>query len=533
MEYSNDSLGRGQPEMQDETLRQDNGVQAEQQPGQDPSGGSAANAAPAAPIAAQRPSASAVLSPGLTWPPGFAGQIAYYIFDSAPRPVPEVAIVAALGLLSGICGKVWVTPTKTGLNQYLILVARSAIGKDAMHTGIAMLMKEATKDSVLHFGNDFVDFSDFASGQALQKACAANRSFVNVTGEFGHRLRQIATSTNKPDSPMQNLRRVMTNLYSKSGPQAVAGGITYSDKDKNISSVEGVAYSLIGETTPGTFYELLTPDMMADGFMSRFTVVEYEGERPSENEWADYFSTPWRELLDWLKPLLAQSLSLLSNGQTETVQYLQESHAMLKAFSLECDARIRDAGSDESLRQMWNRAHMKALKIACLLAVADNYIHPVITTHHAEWAISFIKRDISVFTRRLQSGDIGMGDDSREAKLISIAREYLSSGELPAFAKDFEPLHRGGVIPRKYLQIRTQKLAAFSNHRSGSTKALDETIRSLIDAGHFMELPKTKVVEDYGFHGKAYLVLALEKIPATNSSNWLDSFSKKAAELKA
>lgn len=524
--YTN-NVGQAPSGMQDETARLQNDAGGEQQPGPHPNGGSAANVAPTAPSPAQRPSSTATLSPGLTWPPGFAGQVAYYIFDSAPRPVPEVAIVAALGLLSGICGKVWVTPTKTGLNQYLILVARSAIGKDAMHTGIAMLMKETTKDGGLHFGNDFVDFSDFASGQALQKACAANRSFVNVTGEFGHRLRQIATSTNKPDSPMQNLRRVMTNLYSKSGPQAVAGGITYSDKDKNISSIEGVAYSLIGETTPGTFYELLTPDMMADGFMSRFTVVEYEGERPPENEWADYFSTPWRELLDRFKPLLAQSLSLLNNGQTETVQYMQESHAMLKAFNLECDARIREAGGDESLRQMWNRAHMKALKIACLLAVADNFVYPVITTHHAEWAICFIKRDISVFTRRIQSGDIGMGDDSREAKLISLAGEYLQTKELPAFAKNFEALHRGGVIPRKYLQIRTQKLAAFSNHRSGATKALDETIRSLVDSGHFMELPKAKSVEDYGFHGKAYRVLALEEFPESESSHWLDKFLKK------
>ena len=531
MEQSTNNLPQAPSGMLDDLQSQQSDAGSDQQASQYPSGGGTANAAHSAHSAAQRPSSTATLSPGLTWPPGFAGAIAHYVYDSAPRPVPEVAIVAALGLLSGICGKVWITPTKTGLNQYLILVARSAIGKDAMHTGVAMLMSEATKDSVLHLGRGYVDFSDFASGQALQKACAANRSFVNVTGEFGHRLRQIATSTNKPDSPMQNLRRVMTNLYSKSGPQAVAGGITYSDKDKNIASVEGVAYSLIGETTPGTFYELLTPDMMSDGFMSRFTVVEYEGERPPENEWADYFSTPWTQLLTYFKELLAQSMTLLNRGQTEVVQHTPETTAMLKAFGLECDARILEAGDDESRRQMWNRAHMKALKIACLLAVADNYITPTMTAHHAQWAISFIKRDISVFTRRMQSGDIGMGDDSREAKLISIAKEYIEGVELPAFAKDFEALHRDGVIPRKYLQIRTQKLAAFASHRSGATKAMDEAIRSLIDAGHFMELPKTKAVEDYGFHGKAYRVLALEKFQAGEPAHWLDKFMKKTDHM--
>ena len=474
-----------------------------------------------------RPSNNATLSQGLSWPPGFAGAIAHYIYDSAPRPVPEVAIVGALGLLSGICGKAWVTHTKTGLNQYLILVARSAIGKEAMHNGIAMLIKSATKDSQLHPAKCFVDFNDFASGQALQKASAANRSFVNVTGEFGQRLRQIALSTNKPDSPMQNLRRVMTNLYSKSGPQAVAGGITYSDKEKNLASVEGFAYSLIGETTPGTFYELLTPDMMADGFMSRFTVVEYDGERPPENDWADYFSAPWPELLQHLQYLLLQALTLLNREQTQTVPCVPDAQALLKAFSLECDSRIQEAGDDESRRQMWNRAHLKALKIASLLAVADSCLTPLITTVQAQWAIDFIKRDIAVFTRRLQSGDIGTGDDAREAKLLSIAHEYLAANTLPCSAKDFEALKQSLIIPRKYLQQRTSKVAAFSSHRSGSTKALDEAVRSLIDSGLFMEVAKTTLVESFSFHGKAYRVLSLGKFSTRTPAHWLDKVLEK------
>lgn len=504
-----------------------NGAQATHYTDQYPSGEQHQQAASVAAHAPQRPSESAALSSGLSWPPGFTGAVAKYIYDSAPRPVPEVAIVGALGLLSGICGRAWITHTKTGLNQYLILVARSAIGKDAMHTGIAMLMAAATKDNELHLAKFFVDFSDFASGQALQKACAANRSFVNVTGEFGHRLRQIATSTNKPDSPMQNLRRVMTNLYSKSGPQAVAGGITYSDKDKNIGSVEGVAYSMIGETTPGTFYELLTPDMMSDGFMSRFTVVEYEGERPPENIWADLYSTPCPNVLAYLKALLIQSLNLLSRGNTEVVQCGPEARAMLGEFNLECDFRIKEAGEDESRRQMWNRAAMKALKIASLTAVADNYIAPMITTLHAHWAINFIKRDIAVFSRRMQNGDIGAGDDSREAKIIAISREYLLASELPKFAKAFENLKNERVIPRKYFQQRIQKVAAFSNHRNGYIKAMDETLRSLVDSGHLMEVPKQRLADDYGFYGKAYRVLAFDEFMLLQTENWIDRALRK------
>ena len=256
-----------------------------------PTLGHSAQTAPAAPVPPLPPNARAVLSPGLAWPPGYTGVLAHYIFDSAPRPVAEVAIVGALGLLAGICGKSWISYKGFGTNLYIILVARSAIGKEAMHTGIGRLINAATDNDSIRAGRKFVNFNDFASGPALQKACAVNNSFVNVAGEIGQRLKHMVSQAQR-DPNAQSLRRVMTNLYTKSGPGSYAGGISYSDSKDNAASVEGVAYSLIGETTPNTFYELITPEIMADGFVSRFSVVEYEGERPPDNKLASQFEVP-------------------------------------------------------------------------------------------------------------------------------------------------------------------------------------------------------------------------------------------------
>lgn len=489
----------------------------------------AAGAAQAAQAA--QPSTTATLSPGLAWPPGFAGAIAHYIYDSSIRPVPEVAIVGALGLLAGICGKSWATPGEpTGLNLYIVLVARSAIGKEAMHKGISALINIATKDVEMTAARQFVNFSDFASGQALQKATAVTPCFVNVTGEFGIRLKQIANSSNKPDSPMQNLRRVLVNLYSKSGPDSVAGGIAYSNKDNNVASVSGVAYSLIGETTPGTFYDLITPDMMADGFMSRFCVVEYKGERPEKNPHTQLFSKPQHEqFIPWLKQIMSQAITLQQRGSAHQVGCEQNAWSLLEKFDLECDEQINRT-NDESWRQMWNRAYLKVLKLASILAVADHCISPSITTMHVEWAIGFVRRDISAFTCRLEEGDIGEGDDAREKKLLAIAKEYLQTPfeELPKSAAGMKLLREKGIITRKYIQTKTANVAAFKNHPLRATKAMEQAISSLIKNGYFSAVAKTMLIPECQFHGEAYLILDIPGHTRPEPTSWVDRFLEKA-----
>jgi len=38
-------------------------------------------------------------------PPGFLGEVAQFIYGAAPRPVPEIALAGAIGLLAGIVGR--------------------------------------------------------------------------------------------------------------------------------------------------------------------------------------------------------------------------------------------------------------------------------------------------------------------------------------------------------------------------------------------------------------------------------------------
>lgn len=454
----------------------------------------------AAPVSAEVVNSGKI---GLSWCPGFAGRIAQYIYQTAPRPVKEVAIVSALGLLAGICGKAWHIP-QSGLNMYIVLIARSAIGKEAMHSGIASLIAAASKKMPTF--HNFVDYTDYASGPALMKAVAANPSFVNVSGEWGRKLKRLAEDLK--DGPLTTLRTQMTNLYQKSGPQTVVGGIGYSNKDNNIQSVSGVAYSMIGETTPDTFYQSLTPSMMEDGFLSRFLIIEYDGQRPPMNQ--ETLSVPDEALTDGLVKLAFQAQNLLNMRTSQPVDKTQEAAEMLGKFEFECDNEINKT-DDESHRQMWNRAALKAARVAALLAVADNWITPIITKEHLEWAITVVRKDIGTMNQKLIDGDIGLSDDSRERKMLSIMVEYLRD-LLPAGYGIKPQMQVDGVIPRSYLSRRLSRITSYAKYPRGSNAALDATIRSLIDNGFIMECKPVDVVKNYSFYGKCYRILNIDII---------------------
>lgn len=438
----------------------------------------------------------------LDWPPGAVGATAKYIFSISPRPIKEVSIVAALGLMAGICGRAYHIP-QSGLNLYVILVGKSAIGKEALHGGPSSIINQLMSSCAE--ASSFVDYAKYASAPALTKAVAANPSFVNIFGEFGKTLSRMSEE-NYGDSTIQQLRTVMTDLYQKSGPGSVFGGLGYSDKDKNIASVSGVAYSMIGETTPGTFYDSLTDSMMADGFLSRFTIVEYLGTRPELNEVLD---TPLSDHLKTHLTSLCKKSHFINSSSAGSIRVERspEAKEFLSLFNKKCDKKI-DGTNNEGWRQMWNRAHLKVCRIASVLAAVDNPEFPCVTYEQVIWAYNLVMRDIKIMERRITDGEVGSSDATRESKLLTLAKAYVKEA-LSAGYHIPDNMKKDGVIPRKYLQINTQRVSCFTTHKLGQIASMDMTIKSLCDGGYLSELPKVEAIQKYAFHGKCYRVLNL------------------------
>lgn len=442
---------------------------------------------------------------GIEYPPGIVGSLARWFYSISPRPVKEVAIVSALAVMSGVYGRAY-NISGSGLNLYIVLVARSAIGKEAIHSNISKLTHTMLNNGVASFSS-FIDFNDYASGPALMKACAgsASGSFLNIAGEWGRKMRRMGSDYS--EGAMATLRTVMTNLYQKSSVGTIVGGIGYSDKDKNVSSVNGVAYSMIGETTPETFYESLTNTMMQDGFMSRFLIVSYSGYRPELNENISHEipEDVCNTLINGVQKVMSCPV-----GQSYEVNIEPNARTALSDFDKECDKQI-NATDDESYRQMWNRAHLKALKLSALIAVADNPIRPLVTIEHVKWALRLIKMDIRTMTNKLASGDVGDGDIARELKVLDVCRNYLTT-PLPPGYRVPDSLRKAAVIPRKVIVAKTQRTNSFINHKLGAIRALDMTLQSLCDSGYIIEVPKDRIKEEWQGNGKLFRIVNLPEV---------------------
>ena len=434
----------------------------------------------------------------LEFPPGLVGEIADYILRSAIRPVPEVALAGAIALTAGICARSY-NVSGSGLNQYLILLAKTGAGKEGAVTGMDHLIS-ACRPQVPMI-DQFMGPSAFASGQALIKVLDERPCFVSVLGEFGLTLQQLCDP--RAPAPTVMLKKVLLDLYSKSGFGKVLRSSVYSDTDKNTKMVPSPNVSIFGESTPETFFEGLDSTHISEGLIPRFSVIEYTGPRPPRNRNANV--RPPEDLVARLIDLVTISLTTSNNNTCANVSISSEATTMLDAFDASCDARINEAGSDVDM-QLWNRGHLKALKLAAVIAVGIDPHAPLITSEVAAWAIRFIEHDINIMASRFSEGEIGVGDHRHEADIRRAVEAFLEM--TPAQRSQYKvpkSVAEAPVIPFHYLRRRLRLRAAFKNDRRGVVRALEESLKDMVKAEILLLVPTQQAIEKFGVRSELYV----------------------------
>jgi hypothetical protein len=443
-----------------------------------------------------------------TMPPGLLGEIADFIYRSSPRPVKEVALATSIGLMAGICGRAY-NVSATGLNQYVLLLAKTGIGKESMHAGISKLMRYVKLKCPASL--DFIGPSEIASGQALIKFLSKQPCFVSVVGEFGLML-QAMCAYNANSSQIM-LRKKLLELYQMSGEKDVMQPTIYSDKANNTQIVQSPAFSMLGESTPESYYGGLDETMILQGLLPRFLCIEYLGQRPPLNE-AHATIEPDDRLVTSVAELAANCLMMAQNNRVLGITLDDQATKFSRDFELRTTANI-NSSEIEVARQLWNRAHLKMLKLAGLIALGINQYTPVITLECVQWAHTLVDRDVQNVFSRFESGKIGKStsEGNQTQELTTAIKDYL----FRPFDKTMQKymvdsrMHADRVIGLSYLQRRLQQRSSFRNDRMGATIAIKRAVEALVADGAIQEVRQIDVKSRYEKWQKVYVVTDLSR----------------------
>lgn len=442
-----------------------------------------------------------ILDTPYTVPTGLMGDIARFIYSASPLPVPEMSIAAAIAVMAGVCGQAY-NVSGSGLNQYVLLLANTGTGKEAMALGISKLFKSIKM--MVPCVDEFMGPAEIASGQALLHHLAETSScFLSICGEFGIRLQQI--SSPRASHYEKQLKRVLLDLYSKSGKDATLGGGIYADASKNIGSVSSPSVSILGESVPQEFYNAIDESTITGGLMPRFTLIEYTGPRVSLRQDHELV-LPDQSLVESFGGLVAGCLTLMKNDTVIQIEYPIEHFTKLSEF---CKDQINNT-TVGVIRQLWSRAHLKTLKLAALVAIGNNTAFPRVSHADAMWAQGIVKSDIMKVSQRFFDGEI-----SNDMSYESVQIEKIEQLAVTFLTMPYEKCSNYGVsramyddaiIPYGFFSKKLISTSPFKKDRIGATNAVKRALQSVVDNGDFADVSKVELMRNYEFRGRAYIV---------------------------
>lgn len=435
-------------------------------------------------------------------------QVAEFIEQASPRPNYEIAMVGAIGILSGILGRCYNTYTGAGLNQYILMLAKSGLGKDAIDSGQAKLLNSVCQ-LALNFKDGVVSNSSTFRGPEIVSApgqikwTEKHPSYASIAGEFGYFLQRVGSSRPNPND--LGIQQLWLKLYSKSGAGNSYDPLAYSDRDKQTKPIQSPAFTLIAESVPEPVYEAFNERMASNGFLSRFMVQEIVAERAALNE--NPASAPNEELRQWFADLCAYSLQLNYNNQAIRVPTDAEGGALLRQFDQWCDAEIR-AHNSEGIRELWNRAHLKALKLATLRAVVNSHLDPVVTLLEARWATDLIAKQTNALIAKFEAGEVGntIGDiTAQENAMIKVIADYIRNPWKESYHGKRE-MHKDYCIAKGYIQQRCNNIKAFYAHGAMRKKAIDDTLYSLVEGDYLAAIDASQMWARYKTRARGFII---------------------------
>lgn len=321
--------------------------------------------------------------------PGVLGDAVRHYNEVSTTTQRQFAVQAALSLGSVACGRYWCSEFDNYSSLYLVNLGATGSGKEFGRTFLSRCLAESGLDELIGPGG-------YASGAGMMGAMVMKPRHVTTFDEFGKLLASTGGASNT------NLRDAQTLLISIFGtlgtevrPQAYSlNGKTRDQVDlMRKQVVRRPAVTVLGLSTPETFFDAVSQDDVANGFLNRLLVVNTR-EQPRVED-----PRRWKKIPDRLKQWLidyGQAPDADIEGLEDPMEVMEPE---VVHFTSEAKARLRQIAQFVIDRQrelrpmrldgMWSRSKELTQRISLIVALSEE--HKKISLSDVDWAWDYVR----------------------------------------------------------------------------------------------------------------------------------------------
>jgi len=376
------------------------------------------------------PKTSAIPSHLLTIP-GILNDVATYSSKTSIKLQPQFDVQAALAFGSVIMGRRYITDSDNMSSLFFLNVAKTGTGKEQANKVVSRLLDHCDLD---HLRGPAGYTSEGGVLSALKEAPC----HIATIDEFGNYL--AAAGSSGSVNMRQSISMMMESFGRQTGTISNRGYSTAAMNDAQRKAIKikisSPSMTVLGMTTPETFYDAIGSKDAASGLLNRFLIVEsltgYQKSRKPA------MIDPPAKVIAWAKTMASPAAENILQDQGPEfppepvlIPFSAAAYEMFSDYEDIIIGRMENEKS-EIVNSMMNRSREIAMRLS--LIVAGSLGDTEISTHAARWAIDYVdyysQASINLLKNNMFEGDTDGLRKKVAASIIASGSAGLKMAEL-------------------------------------------------------------------------------------------------------
>jgi hypothetical protein len=339
--------------------------------------------------------------------PGVLGDVVTYSAATAIKLQPQFDVQTALAIGSVAMGRRFVTDNHNMTGLYFLNIGKTGSGKEHANTVLEDILEAA---DAIHLRGP----NGYTSAPGVISTLKDKPTHVAVIDEFGSMLSSAGARGNQHKKDALVMLMEAFGRQTKTLRNVGYATLQMTEGQKKALDVEikSPSITLIGMTTPETFYEAIGGKDVASGFLNRFLIVE--SHRPRELSRTPAMIDPPKSVTDWVKAAAtatADSGNLSGDNGHEfpptpiLIPFSKKARDLLREYEQHLNDwqdKLPPVQAD-----MLNRTREVAMRLS--LIVAHSLGDREITVDAMQWALDYVdyyaRQTLQTMLLNLAEGD--------------------------------------------------------------------------------------------------------------------------------